>query len=616
MRILGLLLLPFFLFAKYFLIDGDYGSPLNTVVLQYAFLGTWDGCRGGTSFEFSNKAYKIIKQTKSGWNIECIRKNATHLGGFYCNWGGLTGDGYSFSGDFCKNKPGYFYNTKDNVWYPTFLDSNATPICPDGKIWNSETEQCLNVPKCNLTCTGAGKILDSVDCVCKCSPGLTSSGSECVPNTNLNQAACEKAGGIYLDKIPITKLFSDPKYAYLVMQVPLFSSHLCYTQNWLNTKLGKIKNALTPKKVLTAAIGLLPLGKIKYVWRGAELAEDIKDTVKNPKVLQDQKPIINTKYNPDTGVYEPVVNLKPRTSPLKPSALLQAPTDTTAQDLVGTSPNLKEFLNSPFASKGDISTEADLTDAVTEFNMDHNLRAGTQTKIADDLREIFNRSKPEEKTNFPITIKDNVGEDPEIPAEVQRTVTPVPNNANAYNVEYIITPKNAPAPVTINYYVTKAATSSSSAPGAAVSAAPAIVATPTYKLGETKYIGKEIIIKKNTSPGAKADPTISKNTAAKPKVVTTNYNSFVNPAQNAITTAFNYKISLFTCPSVSPKCPNSIEIDWNNMGIKGKYKIPDPMCAVITAIDNPKISPAITTAGNLIVLIAGILGALSLFRRN
>uniref|UniRef100_UPI0026092804 hypothetical protein n=1 Tax=Thermococcus sp. TaxID=35749 RepID=UPI0026092804 len=379
-------------------------------------------------------------------------------------------------------------------------------------------------------------------------------------------------------------------YAFLVMHVPLFSSHLCYTQKWLNTSLGKIKNTLSPKKVLSAAIGLLPLGKIKYLWKGEELAQDISDSAKSPKVLQDQKPIIDTKYNPDTGTYEPIVDLKPRDKPLKPSTLLEAPTGTTsAQDLVGTSPNLKDFLNSPFASKGDLSTEADLTDAVTEFNLDHNLRAGTQTKIADDLREIFNRSKPQEKANFPITIKDNVGEDPEIPAEVQRTVTPVPNNPNAYNVEYIITPKNAPAPVTINYYVTKAA-ATSPAPTAAASPAPAVVATPTYKLGQTKYVGKEIIIKKNTSPGAKGDPTTPKNTPAKTKVVTPNYNSFVNPAQNAITTAFNYKISLFTCPSVSPKCPNSIEIDWNNMGINGKYKIPDPMCAVITAINNPTLS--------------------------
>ena len=52
------------------------------------------------------------------------------------------------------------------------------------------------------------------------------------------------------------------------------------------------------------------------------------------------------------------------------------------------------------------------------------------------------------------------------------------------------------------------------------------------------------------------------------------------------------------------------------MHVTGQYKIPDPMCAVITTIDNPKISPLITTAANLIVLFAGIMGALTLFRRD
>ena len=311
MRILGLLLIPFFLFAQLVVdtsrhIFFNLQVPLKTVSLttygslKYAFVPV-------TSSKAYSYNFNIVKEVNYSWT--CIKKNLGEKWGKYYyrtewttfSWSPVYSLYYINNLGFCKNKSGFVYSAINNAWYPISSDSNSTPICPGGKIWSANKQQCLDVPKCNLTCSGAGKILDSVACVCKCAPALTSSGSECVPNTNLNQAACEKAGGIYLDKIPVTGLFSDPKYAYLVMQVPLFSSHLCYTQNWLNTKLGKIKNALSPKKVLTAAIGLLPLGKINYVWRGAELAEDIKDMVKNPKVLQDQKPIINTNIIPIRG---------------------------------------------------------------------------------------------------------------------------------------------------------------------------------------------------------------------------------------------------------------------------------------------------------------------------
>lgn len=52
------------------------------------------------------------------------------------------------------------------------------------------------------------------------------------------------------------------------------------------------------------------------------------------------------------------------------------------------------------------------------------------------------------------------------------------------------------------------------------------------------------------------------------------------------------------------------------MNVQGEYKIPDPMCAVISALNEPQIAPKINIAANLIVLFAGVMGALTLFRRD
>ena len=528
---------------------------------------------------------------------------------------------------FCANHKGYFYVSKGNYWapYPSKGSNSSpqSPICPNGEKWDSNTQKCVVIPPCKLVCTNAGQILDKYNCVCKCPPSLVSSGKSCLPNPNLNKADCQKNGGKYLDYISPGQFFSNPKYAYLVMQVPLFASHLCYTTNYINTAMSKIKNAISPKNVIMGALSILPIGKLKNVFRAEDIANSIEKVAKSPKTLQDNRPVIDTKYNPDTGTFEPVVNLKPRTNTIPASDLLHAPKDAASADtIVATGDNLKDFLDSPFATK-DLSTPQDLTDAAIDYSMDNNLRAGTQTKIADDLKNIFNRSKPQQKNNFPIAIKDDVGDGQLIDAQVKREITPVAQpvqnvsnttkttnitkTTNNYNVTYYITPQGASKPTVITYKVRQE-------PAASPEATPKIIATPTYALGQTKYVGKEIVVKKSSPAATPKSPAAKPATAAKAKPKP--YNSFVSPTEKAITNAFNYKINLFTCPNVTPKCPNSINIDYNLMKVKGQYKIPDPMCAIITAIDNPKISPIITTAANLIVLFAAIMGALTLFRRD
>lgn len=557
-----------------------------------------------------------------GVSMACVKNNGRAYSVYNIGYNSFRRAGKVLSVPrFCLNHPGYFYVVKGNYWYPYPSKSSASsppkaPICFKGKKWDSNKHQCVPVPTCKLVCTNPGQVLDRANCVCKCPPALVSFGNSCAPNPNLNKAACKKAGGIYLDSISPSQLFSNPKYAYLVLQVPLFSSHLCYTKTYIKAAMDKIKNALSPKKIILGALSILPVGKLKYVFKGEDLVNTIEKTAKNPKVLQDNTPVIDTKYNPATGTFEPVVNLKPRTKPLPLPDLLQAPKDpASASTIVATGDNLKDFLNSPFASKG-FTTPQDLTDAAIDYSIDNNLRAGTQTKIGEDLRDIFNRSKPQQQSNFPVTIKDDVGDGQLIEAEVKRDITPIPQTVsntktiNNYKVTYYITPQGASKPAVITYNIKQE-------PAPSPKAAPKIIATPIYTIGETKYMGKEMVIKNNAKP-ATATPATKPATATKTKTKPTvkpkaNYTSFVAPAENAITNAFNYRINLFTCPKVTPKCPDSVNI--HIMGT-GDLKIPDPMCAVITAIDNPKISPSITAAGNLIVLFAGIMGVLTLFRRD
>lgn len=618
MRKIILLFFPFLVFAS--ILDVDSQGGFEGLYLQYSSLGPSKSCHSSISFILNGVGYQITTDAslqRNEWNLQCIKENSVKKPFTYCSGSySYSHFAYIFNGDFCKKKPGYIYNPNDNTWYPT--SGEGSPICPNSEVYDNKNNKCVPLPPCNLKCTSAGQVLDKYNCVCKCPPPLITSGSSCAPNPDINKTECEKEGGIYLDSVSPTQLFSDPKYAYLVMKVPLFTSHLCYTQKYVNAALAKIKNALSPEHVLLGALSFLPIGKLKYIFRADDLVQTIEKVAKSPKTLVENRPIIETRYNPSTGTYEPVVDLKPREAPLPAPKLLQAPDNAQeAANLVGTSTNLKDFLNSPFAS-ADLQTPADFTQAAVEYDIDNNLRTGTQTKIADDLREIFNRSKPQQEENFPIALHDDVGDGQVINAEVKREITPVkpttastsnakaPTTYNTYNVTYYITPQGATTPAKIIYKVTQTpATNSSPAK---------VTAVPTYYLGERKVVGTEIIIKKNSQP-AKKTPASSKNTP-KPKQQQINYNSFLSPAEHAITNAFNYKVNLFTCPKVQPQCPNAITIHYNVMNVQGEYKIPDPMCAVISALNNPEIAPKINIAANLIVLFAGIMGALTLFRRD
>uniref|UniRef100_UPI00261BF6AB hypothetical protein n=1 Tax=Thermococcus sp. TaxID=35749 RepID=UPI00261BF6AB len=276
MRVLILILFPFFLFAttdnnKICLYD-DWGHrfscystvpalPTISADVRYYKIG---GRRSTIIYKNSLLIKSINDINFSLYSHTCLLHNTPDplLNRIYWNVQQTAGNYHVIAFSrlvFCKKKSGYVYINKGDYWYPV-SNANTSPICPEDYIYNPSTSSCAPKPTCNLTCSVPGELLYTASCVCKCAPALTNSNGQCVPNTNLNQADCKKAGGIYLDKISLGDLFSDPKYAFLVMQVPLFSSHLCYTQKWLNTSLGKIKNTLSPKKVLSAAIGLLPLG--------------------------------------------------------------------------------------------------------------------------------------------------------------------------------------------------------------------------------------------------------------------------------------------------------------------------------------------------------------------
>jgi hypothetical protein len=221
------------------------------------------------------------------------------------------------------------------------------------------------------------------------------------------------------------------------------------------------------------------------------------------------------------------------------------------------------------------------------------LQEGTQTKIVEDLRDIFSRSKIEtENKQFPVELKNYVGKDETVPATVERVgVTPVENTTNTYNVTYNIYLQGTKATIPVTYTVKDKGSD--------------LETTGRFKLGEEKVVGKLVKIKKNAENNENEDKEKKEE----------DYSSFLNPAEQAITNAFNYRVSLFSCPNVEPECPNTITIHYN-LGIKGEYTIQDPICVLISTINKPEISPVIDKFGNLIILIAGVFGALTLFRRD
>jgi len=458
---------------------------------------------------------------------------------------------------------------------------------------------------------------------------------QCVPNPDLTPDECSKQGGSYV-KCGFDS-FTSTSNAFACM-----SGRGCYSPMWAqlgkNKIAKKVKNIVTPKNVITGAIALSPIGKIfKIPGMIDSLFNSLKKNGGNIKMLQDNKPIINMKYNPETGTYQPEISYTPRPKPLKPEELLTPPKNTEdAQNIIDASPNLKDFENSPF---GDIPPENTEELGHEMFANDLDKPQG-RTRIADDLRDIFKRSKQEDNSNLPAVISkpnpdvlntpatiplrvpDPFAPGGQIPAIAKRTVKPL--GGNVYDVMYNIKPQGAAHPTIVHYTVT-------------LTGGHAQV-VPKYKInGHTYVTGHSGNLYSPKFPFAKPNlpaPNSSNapGSAAGNSVVNNYYNTtnnyyekndtmpdvttFQKPAEDAITNAFNYKIALFTCPDVSPTCPNPTKLQFPVGDKTYKLDIPDPICKVIEDMDNSQIDSEINTVGNLLVLVAGVLGALSLFRRN
>lgn len=458
---------------------------------------------------------------------------------------------------------------------------------------------------------------------------------QCVPNPDISPKDCAAKGGKYVDGGFSSLSSIDNAFASL-------SGTGCYSPAWVHNKenslKNKIKNLVTPKHALLAAIALSPIGKIfKIPGMLDSLFNSFKKSGGNVKMLQDNKPIINMKYNPETGTYEPEISYTPRQKPLEPGQLLSPPKNTEdAQNIIDASPDLKNFENSPFA---DIPPE-NAEDLGHEMFADDLDKPQGRTRIADDLRDIFKRSKQEDNSNLPTVINkpnedmlntpatiplrvpDPFAPGGQIPAIAKRTVKPL--GGNIYDVMYNIKPQGAAHPTIVHYTVT-------------LTGGHAQV-VPKYKIKPNTYVtGRSGNLYSPKLPFAK--PTLpapnssnAPGNAAGNSVVNNYYNTtnnyyekndtmpdvttFQKPTQDAITKAFNYKIALFSCPDVSPSCPNPTKLQFPLAGKTYKLDIPDPICAVIADMDNPDINTEVNTAGNLLVLMAGVLGALSLFRRN
>ena len=568
------------------------GECQFTIGGRYFYLKTSYFCLDGFKFK-ANKLMSI----KSGYNQDCLKINSTKIDDTL----------YSSSVevlDFCKNKNGYSYSSYLNAW----ISDKYEPICPKNKAWNEKENKCEDIPRCNrdIECKRYQE-LDQVDCTCKCKYPLIDDGlGNCIPNPNLNKEECEKAGGVYMEN-NIIDTFSSIDNSIASLYAPQ-GDHFCYTKEWVDAKKEALKAKFSPKEVLTSAIALTPIGKLFKIGRWAATTERVIETSREPKALEDNTPVIDTKYNPETGVFEPVVELEPRVDKLPPEKLFNKPaTQEEAAQIVKPTRQMDEFLRSKFA-EADLKDDTTLNQAVVAYDIDTATNLGQEVKIIDDLREIFKRSEiPQTKENFPVPLKNYVGRDETLEATAVREVTPISTEGESqtYNVIYDITPKGATQPTKITYKVEVKKDEKGELES--------IKATPTYQVGTSNIQSKPIVIGKTTYTTIKDNPRGENNNEEEIKE---DYTSFKNPAENAIKEAFNYKVSLFSCPAVTPDCPNVLVVHYNLAGLKGEYNISDPLCAVIETIDHPKISPTIDKASNLIVLFAGVLGLLTLLRRD
>jgi len=609
MRILVLLLFPFLLFSAEYCVDNNNGVFNCFYFLSTAKMGkdTSEKCtlyytNPVTVFD-ANSYYYDVKENFSGvskyfpygLNIPCF----IHYVRTAPTWGGCsnihTAD-VAFS--YCKLRKGYQFSTIDYLWHS---ESNSSVLCPAGDLYDPTTHTCKQPPKCNLKCISP-KILNNKVCQCVCpAPMLTDKLGHCIPNPNLNKEECEKEGGIYMDN-NILDTFSSINNAIASLYAPP-GEHYCYSLSWVEAKKEALKAKVSPKNVLFTALSFLPLGKLGKLAKWLGIGDKIIEEAKSPKMLQDNRAVIDTKYNPQTGTYEPVIELKPRDNPLPENQLFQNPSSLEeGENIVKPTKNLDDFLRSKFAEV-DFDNPSELDQAVISYDLDTGLRQGTQTKIAEDLRDIFKKSEISSSSqSFPVTLKDYVGDEGSVQTEVTREITPIETQEQTkiYNIKYKIVPQGASTPVIVQYH-------------AEVSPEPnskenLIKITPLYQISKTTITGQPFNLKTTSD-------TINQD-VAKDQPQNPDFTTFKSPAENAIKQAFNYKITLFTCPNVSPNCPHNVKINYNLAGIKGEYIIPDPMCTVISTINNPHVSPAVDKAGDLIVLFAGIFGFLTLFRRD
>jgi len=491
----------------------------------------------------------------------------------------------------------------------------------------------------NKNCTW---VCNGDKCICKknsgefCPSYMTKDKTgHCVPNPDLSKDQCVKKGGSYVNCSSFSSL-SNRNNAIAC----LLGNSGCYSPTWVeskrNTIAKKVKNILTPKNVITTALMAAPISK---VFKIPSVAQRIWDSLEksggNINKIRENKPLINMKYDPNTGSYKPQVMYTPRPKPLKPEELLSPPkTQEDAKNIIDTSPNLKDFEKSPF---NDIppTTEAELRNEMLAHDLD---TPQVRTKMAEDLREIFKRSepkndsnlpaiiqKPDQNTlttpkNFPMVIPDPSAPGGQIQAQVKRTVKHL--GGNLYDVMYVIKPQGASKPTVVHYQVTLTPDHAQ--------------VVPKYKINNNNYVttssgdlyssktpfDKPVV--PNPLPATANAPAAAAQVINNYYTTTNNYNSeeenkslpdvasAQEPIQKELKKALDYKIILFTCPEVTPKCPNDLNITM----FGGHLSIPSPVCAAINAMQKKQISPKIDLAGNFIVMIATILGLLTLFKRD
>ena len=447
---------------------------------------------------------------------------------------------------------------------------------------------------------------------------------KCIPNPELSKNECIKNGGEWVDASSFSSLSS------LQSAVASLYGSGCYSPTWVQSRINefkeKVSNLVTPKNVLLGALALLPVGRLfKSTVLLTGLLDAIKSKEVSPALLQDNRLLINTKYNPEKGIFEPDIKLVPRNEKLPVDRLFKSPkTSEEASEFIQVSEDMNEFANSKFADITPKNFE-ELTNEKIAFDIDKSPMA---TKIIDDLRDIFKRSKPND-SNFPVKV-DVSNKNRIFPIKIWDSngkidaiaIRKIKNHSgNSYSIIYNIKPEGASKPLTIIYNITKLAKN--------------IQITPKYKVGDNKYIqGNQFYhYNKNnitTTSTSNKSNTINNyyNTTNYYNTVNNYYNtdtkeknetnpdltSFKNPVEEALKNALGFSVSLFSCPVTQPTCPHSVNLTIPVLPKPILFE--DPLCKVINTINNKNIKPTITWFGNILVMMAGVFGLLTMFKRN